>query len=164
MARACNVCGRSDRTEIDSALVSAEPIRAISRRTGLSKDGLRRHRESHLPISLVRVAADEEQDRAEGLIGEVQSLLDEARAILADEREAGRSTVALNAIEKAGKLLELRARLSGELDERPITTINLLADKAWVQVRSATVAVLRVKHPDALPDVQAVWRELAAGE
>jgi hypothetical protein len=44
MPNACRVCARDDRAVIDAALASGEALRAVSRRTGIAKTTLLRHR------------------------------------------------------------------------------------------------------------------------
>jgi hypothetical protein len=145
-------------------LVAKVPYRNIAERFGVSPAALSRHQKGgHLPVALVEARGTEEAERAGDLVSEVNALLSEAQAILRDERKDGRSTVALSAIREAGRLLELRGRLTGELDERPtVQVLNLHTDERWVEVRAAMVRALR-DHPDALAAVRAAWRGLEAG-
>jgi hypothetical protein len=54
MLRKCSVCEHEDLAEIDSALASNEPLRAIAHRWSVTKMDLIRHRNQHLPVSAMK--------------------------------------------------------------------------------------------------------------
>jgi hypothetical protein len=54
MLRKCSVCDHDDLAEIDSALASNEPLRAIAHRWSVTKMELIRHRNQHLPVSAMK--------------------------------------------------------------------------------------------------------------
>jgi hypothetical protein len=162
MPRPCTICIRNDRGEIDRALVAGEPNRAIARRLGdVTKDSLARHAESHLPAALVAVATEHAVERGLTLLDQVRDLQREALAILDAAKETGHQTIALSAIREASRLLELAGRVSGELDERPVTTVNLIASPDWVLIASAIDDELR-SYPEARVRVAARLSQLEA--
>src|SRR5919112_3901618 len=77
MVRKCSVCEHEDLAEIDSALASNEPLRAIAHRWSVTKMDLIRHRNQHLPVSAIKakeaggVARDEARPAKEVAPGEV---------------------------------------------------------------------------------------------
>jgi hypothetical protein len=144
-----------EREEINAALLSETPLRDMARRYATSKDALARHRE-HLPVHLVKASDAAEVIQADTLLGRLLSLNAETMAILKEAR-AGRikdNELALRAIARAEKQLELQGKLLGELNEAP--TVNILAVPEWFSLRSTIIAALE-PYPEAK---QAVVRAL----
>lgn len=55
MGASCRACSHDRRDEIDMALAEGRNLRETAREFGLSKDGVRRHRASHVSRTLVRI-------------------------------------------------------------------------------------------------------------
>ena len=107
MARTCTICTHSERTEIDQALLAGEAFRHIAARFGTSASALLRHKKADIPATLARAKQADEEVRAETLFERLQSLSAETNAILGEARGSGNHAVALQAIGKSEKLLEL---------------------------------------------------------
>jgi hypothetical protein len=60
MSRTCTICTHPQRTEIDEALATSKPIRAISALFRVSEDALPRHKATHLPVLLSKSAMQQE--------------------------------------------------------------------------------------------------------
>lgn len=58
MARNCSICARSDRSLVDSALRSKEPLRALAQRFATSAGALCRHRAHHLTAQETPTASE----------------------------------------------------------------------------------------------------------
>jgi len=56
------------------------------------------------------------------------------------------------AINSSRALLELAARLTGELDTRPVTVINIQQTAEWVPVREVVYEIL-ARHPEDLAEL-----------
>lgn len=108
---------------------------------------MRRHSEAHLPAHLVGAASAAEGVRAEDLLRQVEGLKDKALGILSMAEDAGELRTALSAIRETRGILDLLARLLGELDERPQVNV-LVASPEWLTLRSGIVAAL-APYPDA---------------
>jgi hypothetical protein len=147
MARTCSICSHPDRAEIDTALVVRGSLRGISRTFDLSEDALTRHRDNHLPPALAQSARVEEITRADDLVDRLIGLARETQAILAAARKDGNHDLALKAIQRAEKQLELQARLVGELRDAPVVNITLAP--AWIQIQAVIVQAL-----DAYPEAR----------
>jgi len=76
-------------------------------------------------------------DRLEALVTKVSALVDQAES-------TGASGVMLAAAREVRAGLELLARLTGELDEKPVTTINLLSSP---EIQNLTVVLLKALAP-----------------
>lgn len=73
----------------------------------------------------------------------------EALSILAEARQEGQRRDAIAAIHALHRLLELEARLLGELaHERPQVQINVLASPEWLTIRTRLLEALR-PYPEA---------------
>ncbi len=159
MPRVCSICSHEDREEINAALLSETPLRAMARRYATSKDALARHRE-HLPVHLVKASDAAEVIQADTLLARLLSLNAETMAILKEAR-SGRvkdNELALRAIARAEKQLELQGKLLGELNDAPTVNI-LMAAPEWLTLRSTIILALE-PYPQART---AVLEALSAG-
>jgi hypothetical protein len=146
VGRTCTVCGHDEAHAVNVALVAREPYRAISRRSGLSKDALKRHSQEHIPELLVKARHAVESADADDLLERVESLQERTLAILETAEDSGELRTALGAIREARSNLELLAKLLGELDERP--QVNLYLSPEWLELRAVIVTALE-PHPEA---------------
>lgn len=119
MARKCSVCIHEKRREIEKGLLSGTTLRHLSASFGMSATSLFRHAKSHIPVALVKAKQVVEEIKAETLFDRLREINSEARAILEEARAGGSkdNDLALKAIARIEKQLELEARLLGELDE-----------------------------------------------
>ena len=76
-----------------------------------------------------------------------------ALTVLRDARTAGDGDLALKAIDRIHRQVELQAKLLGDLDERPV--VNVLVTPEWQQLRGQIVAAL-APFPEARVAVAAV--------
>ncbi len=147
MSRTCTVCTHIDREAIDKALVDGDAVRAVaSRYVPLSKTALQRHKDEHLPHSLVKAQAAQEVAHADSLLDQVQSIQGRTLAILTAAETSKDGRLALGAIREARSNLEMLAKLTGELDER--AQVNVLLAPEWLMVR-ATLLTALAPYPDA---------------
>lgn len=122
MPRSCSICEHDDLKEINEALASNEWIRDIADRWSLSKTALMRHRNEHLPVSVIEAQADEEAEEdvdADGLVDNVRDLQKNTLTILEEAEEAEELDAALRAIGEAKGNLERAVELLEEFDEHP---------------------------------------------
>src|SRR5258708_36081450 len=95
MPRTCTICKHRNRDAVERAMLDGESYRHIAARFDTSTGALQRHRADHLPSSLAKAHAAEEEVRADTLIDEVRSggaraqhLYDHAEAILGPPLES----------------------------------------------------------------------------
>jgi hypothetical protein len=128
MPRTCTVCGSADRAYIDRALLAGEPLRNIAERVSLSVTSLFRHK-SHLSETLKESHKAAEASRADSLVDQLKQLTEDARRIQKKAEAANDYRSALAAVRELTRLVELAARLTGELDDRPeMKVLNLTID------------------------------------
>ena len=146
MPRVCTVCQHVERAAIDEALVRGVAYRVIARQFDLGKDALGRHHAEHLPALLLKGQAAAEMSQADRLLADVRGLRETAYRLLLAAEAAGDLKTALLGVREARGCLELLAKLSGELDERP--QLNLVITPEWHRVRAALLAALG-PYPEA---------------
>src|SRR3954447_18207552 len=82
MARKCSVCDQDDVADINSALASNEPLRNIADSWTVSKTELMRHRNQHLPVSVLMAQEAEEDPSGEDLLDQIRDLQERAQDTL----------------------------------------------------------------------------------
>ncbi len=159
MPRTCTICAHAEREAIDAALVAGEPFRNIAERSGTSPPALFRHRADHIPPALAQATEAAEVARADTLLGQLAELRADARRIGGKAEDAGDLKTALSGIRELVRIVELTAKLVGELDDRPV--VNVLVAPEWLLVRATLLDALR-PHPEARQAVAARLVTLAA--
>ena len=143
MPRSCTVCAHSDRPGIDEALVSGTSLRNIAEQFRLAVSSLHRHMHGHVPVALAKARDAQKVADGEGLLGQIQKLTVEARTIKSMAEDKGDLRTALSAIRELVRMVELLAKLRGELDESPKVAVVSLPE--WRHV---------VRVLDSYPEVR----------
>lgn len=164
MGRTCNVCAHPKRDEIDHAIVAGQSLRSIARKyPELSSSALSRHHRAHLSPALKALEAERESLATASLRERLETLIARAERLLSAAEQDGRASTALSAVRELRSLLELWGKATGELDDRPQVTVNLLASPEWLAVRDAVLGAL-TGYPDARSVVAGRLLELGAGD
>jgi hypothetical protein len=159
MSRVCTVCASGQHAAIDLAIVNGMPNRRVAAQFKVSEQAVRRHQADHLPTTLTQAQAAEEVAQADGLLGQLAMLQADARRIGKKAEDTGELRTALASIRELVRIVELTAKMIGELDERP--QVNVLVAPEWLQVRAALLEALR-PYPDARQAVAARLTHLEA--
>jgi hypothetical protein len=153
MPRLCTVCTHPQRPAIERGLVAESgSYRDIARQWRLSKDALARHKAEHLPTRLVQAQEAENVAQALDVVQQLKAINAATLAVLKEARERHDGDLALKAVDRVQRQIELQAKLLGELDERP--QVNLLVSPEWVTVRAVLLAALG-PYPEARAAVAA---------
>ena len=156
----CKVCAHPERPQIDAAIASGMNNSAAATQWGLSRDSVRRHRDAHLSLALAAVASQRETAGATKAVDRAEVLYTKAQAILDAAQEEGKAGLSLAALRELRGIVELLARLTGELDERPtVQVLNVTGSPEWAQVRNVLLGAL-AGFPEAHGSVAAALREL----
>jgi len=140
MGRTCTVCAHAERHAIDTALVGGGVLRDIAGQYSLTKSAVERHKAEHLPVALAAAAGAEETRQALDVRQQLRTINAAALTVLRDARTARDGELALKAIDRIHKQIELQAKLLGELDERPV--VNVLVAPEWLALRGRIVGAL----------------------
>jgi len=115
MPRSCTICHHRDRKAIDHALLAGEPYRQLAARTGTSTGALLRHKADHLSATLRKAGEAEEATRGSDLLAKIGDLEADARRIAAKAEKSNDLRTAIAAIRELTRIVELLAKLRGEL-------------------------------------------------
>src|ERR1035438_8262721 len=132
MSRTCTICRHPKRGEIDQSLLAGEPFRKIAHRSGTSSTALFRHNSQHVPKSLLLAKAAGEETQAGTLYERLKAVNRETLDILREARASNNLVIALAAISRVEKQLELEAKLLGQMDDstKIAVGINIVPQKA----------------------------------
>jgi len=142
------VCQSPRLADIDRDLVAGVACTAVASRyfTLSARMAVQRHKDEHLPGVLVKAHEQEDVRLALDVVGQLRAINQASLAVLKQARERGDGELALKAVDRVQKQIELQAKLLGELDERP--QVNVLALPEWAQVRLLVLQALE-PHPEA---------------
>ncbi len=155
--RTCTICTHEQRPDIDAALLNETPLRNIAQRYGTSATALHRHRE-HLPKQLVKAQEQEDVRQAIDVVKQLKTINGATLAILKEARDERNGELALKAVDRIQRQLELQAKLLGELQQEG--TINVTVSPEWLTLRAVLTQALQ-PYPDA---ARAVSKALTVGE
>ena len=117
--RRCTICLNKRRPEIDRAVISREMgYRAIAKRFRISHTALYRHVLRHLPTNLIKKEEQTREEAANGLIAELDEITQKTVLVLARAMDKKDGDLALRALARRERQLELKARLLGQLEDR----------------------------------------------
>jgi hypothetical protein len=160
MARPCSVCTHAQRQAVDQAIVAGESAAKITAKfREISDDAVLRHKDSHLPTTLVKAHAEQDVRQALDVVAQLKAINQASLAVLKQARQTGDGELALKAVDRVQRQIELQAKLLGELDERP--QVNVLALPEWAQVRVIFLQALE-PYPEARAAVAARLMALEA--
>jgi hypothetical protein len=126
MARSCTVCELPDRATVDKALVAGRSHATVAAKHKVSTAAVQRHSKAHLSPALIAVQARREERGAATVLDQINQLVDKVRVFIDRAEASGDDALTLKGIGELRSSLTLLARLTGELDERPTVTVNLL--------------------------------------
>lgn len=155
------VANHPERAAIEAALAAGHADRAIAARFGITKDSVRRHRIG-MGSKLDRLIAAGKAEGAESARDRVELLYTKALRLLerVEKDEASKPAAMATVIRECRGLVELLAKITGELDERAqVQIVNLSASPEWEAVRRGLIAAL-APYPDAQRAVTLSLREI----
>jgi len=167
MPRTCSVCVHEQRDAIDQALVNGEASTAVAARyftvsgQPLGRMAVQRHKDEHLPLRLVKAAEQEDVRAALDIVTQLKTINGASLQVLADARSANDGELALKAVDRVLRQIELQAKLLGELDDRP--QVNLVLAPQWPRLVQGLRDVL-APHPAILAQVAAHLLTLEEGQ
>ena len=130
MSRTCTICTHDRRDVMDKALLRGEQIAIVSRRFSVSEDALGRHRK-HAQLVIAKAAAVAEQHElayGSALLAEIGRIRADAERLQRESELRRDVRGALRAIHERLAIVELEAKLSGQIEtSQKNVTINLQA-------------------------------------
>ena len=150
MPRRCTVCVHPDRKAIDVALIDGTAVSTLSNAYGLGYESLRRHRDNHLPASLVRGHQAVEVIEADTLLDRLRWLGQRALRSLDEAERAGGHAARAAYLRECRGCLELEARMLGTLPPAVLIAMGVNIVQA-----ESSVTEVRVIYEDAFPSIDA---------
>jgi hypothetical protein len=102
-----------------------------------------RHRRDHLRRTVVKLRQAQEHKSAATALERVEELYSKARGILDDAENDGQITLSLQAIADLRRTVELLAKLTGEIDERPAEREARIAQETSAMIANVFICSLR---------------------
>jgi hypothetical protein len=146
MPMVCTICTSKHKESVNTALVDGASKRRIATQHGFSESAVRRHAAAHLPTAMVKAQDAADVAHGDDLLAEISDLQADARRIGHNAEQAGDARTALAAVGQLVKIVELLARLRGEIDDRP--QVNLFMSPQWTAALQVVLVALE-PYPDA---------------
>ena len=148
----CIICHRPDREAIDHAIARGASLREVGNRFDIHHTAVFRHKRDHTPNEIATLnGAHKVHDRGTAL-ARLESLYTTAEKLLTKALKNDTSVNGqVQVVKEVRSCLELIAKLTGELNDRP-QTVNLMLAPEWLSVRAALFEALS-PHPQALTAV-----------
>ena len=145
MPRVCSICTHPQRVAIDRALTEmSDSNRRIASQYDVSERAIRDHKANHLKVRMLKaVEKREEADirTAIDVVGQLKAINGAALSVLKEARETRDGDLALKAIDRIQRQIELQAKLIGELSDG--NTVNVVVSADWIEIRSAILVALQ---------------------
>jgi hypothetical protein len=140
----CAVCAHAEHTQIDLDIAGGASLRAVGLRFGISRSSISRHRLNHLNPALVTVAKKRQASAksAGSFLDRVQALIARTEALVSAAEKAGNMSQTVAAIRELRATVELWGKATGELNERPVTVINVETTVEWLDLRTVFMQAL----------------------
>jgi DNA-binding transcriptional ArsR family regulator len=122
MSRKCSICNHDRRQEIEHALLRGESHRAVAQQFTVPRGAVGWHLK-HVSTALTQARKLREVEDGKSILIQLRDLKIQAEQSRARADRAGDYRGALVAVREKTRLVELEARLTGELNERPETKI-----------------------------------------
>lgn len=114
MAKPCSVCVSHKLARVDQSILKGETLACISRKFGFSPDALGRHRK-HMRTAM-KTAVALQADYGSSLLDQIQKIKADVESLASEAAHRRDTGGALKALREQLRVIELEARLSGELE------------------------------------------------
>jgi hypothetical protein len=133
MPKPCSACKHLERSAIDSAIVSDEPIADIAKRFSLDRFVITRHKK-HVIELVAKSPKVEVIAQADTIVAQIIDLETLMRSVLAEAVQNKDRRTMFAAFDRVVNVLKLRSEISGELKPRqPSMTNNFISIHAGGQ-------------------------------
>jgi hypothetical protein len=122
MCRKCRICSHDRRQEIEHAVLRGESHRAVAQQFTVPRSAVARHLK-HVSAALTQARKLREVEDGKSILIQLRELKIQVEQIKVRADRAGDYRTSLLALREKTRLVELQARLTGELNERPETKI-----------------------------------------
>lgn len=152
----CTICKHPDRSAIEQAVVNGASVRNIASQFGVGYQSVERHTKTCIPQSIQQSQAAKEEAQALDVVAQLRDINQVTLDILKEARDKKKNGMALFAIDRVMKQLELQAKLLGAIDT---PQVNIYLAPEWQIIRSTLVQAL-TPYSDARIAVAAALSKL----
>jgi hypothetical protein len=147
MSRKCSICTHDRRQEIEHAPLRGESHSVIAQQFTVPRGAVGRHLK-HVSTALTQARKLREVEDGKSILIQLRELNLQAEQLKARADRAGDYRTALAALREKTRLVELEARLTGELNEKPETKIvNLSLDAQTARRLTETFLARHKERP-----------------
>lgn len=147
----CKPCNDPCHDEYDKAYFNCEISKSeYARKVGCSINSVTRHIERHVPKDLAIASEAQAVTKADDLLGQIGYYEAEARRYKDDAEANGDIGLALKAVDRALKCIELYAKVRGIIDDPlqiNLAQVSIYQSPEWLQVGRALADEL-AGHPE----------------
>lgn len=148
----CIICHRPDREAIEHAIAQGKSLREVGRAFDIHHTAVFRHKRDHTPNEIAALNGAHKVHDKKTALARLEALYTTAEKLL---KKALKDSTSVNGqvqvVKEVRSCLELIAKMTGELNERP-QTVNLMLAPEWLSVRAALFEAL-IPYPQALEAV-----------
>jgi hypothetical protein len=151
MTRLCTVCQHKQVEEINKLLINGAPNRRIASQFNLVETSIRRHKDKHIPEFLLKSKEISDLAQADNLAHYLNVEYQDIKNIKQQALDQGDNDLALKAIDRSLKTIEIVAKVMGLIQEQQINInnqINVLQLPEWIDLRTRIVKALE-PYPQA---------------
>ncbi|HLZ64402.1 MAG TPA: hypothetical protein VKR06_46320 [Ktedonosporobacter sp.] len=147
MPRTCTICSHPERSAIEEAVVAGTSFRIIASRFSVGAASVQRHVADHVANSIKQSQTAKEEAQGLDVVKQLKFINTVTLDILAESRSGKekKNGMALFAIDRVIKQLELQAKLLGDIDT---PQVNIMISPEWQTIRGTIIHAL-TPYPDA---------------
>ena len=129
------MCADPARPQIEAALIAGQSARGVAAAHGLSKSAVARHEAEHLPAAAVKAQQVAEMARADELVQQLRGLQSKTVGALLNAEQKGDARTLLLAVKEARENLVLLWRLTRELEDDRLASIERQLEEVTARFR-----------------------------
>lgn len=145
MPRVCTICFHPEREAIDAAIISGTAYRNIAQQFSVGYSSVSRHADGHIADAIQQSQEAKEEAHGLDVVKQLKDINKISLDILKESRDLKENDMALKAIDRIGKQLELQAKLLGAIDT---PQVNVYLSPEWLDIRKTLIGALS-PFPDA---------------
>jgi hypothetical protein len=145
----CAACSLppADLDRINDELVRHVSLSSLERRWGISRPALRAHRANHISPAWTALRLERNTNGVRKVADRIEDEIKDAARMYLAAAAALNMPLAIKAKHLLRQHLELLARVTGELDEKPEVTVNIQQTPAFILARDVIFSELE-GHPE----------------
>src|SRR6266567_6731795 len=117
MSRTCTICTHPERAKIEAAITAGTSYRHIASQFSAGYKSIERHAIDHIQETIKQTQVAKEEAQSLDVVKQLKTINAVTLAILNEARAGKMHALALSAIDRVQKQIELQAKLLGDIDK-----------------------------------------------